>query len=233
MLNRDIPSSNFELREFISSKPVLTESQDRLCQLLFEKNQLLSNMYKGSLLILSQLDNPDHLALAAHGMRELMEKFPIIADVPVESANNNMLRDIVNKIIWEFKKMVSRSDCYRNGEWEGTIDGHLNRFLSVLNNDLTQNDTLTSPRRDQGRKMIRSLTDTKYPTAEAIEQHILTRWKELRGYFTGVAHHSTQTTYEEMIEKLQRLNQLIFELLRPKIAESLNELDRLIQEAEA
>lgn len=46
-----------------------------------DENPRMAKMYFGAVLVLRQIGNPDRLALAAHGLRELMEKMPRFLDV--------------------------------------------------------------------------------------------------------------------------------------------------------
>ena len=50
----------------------LSGQQRALYEALSGKDERLAGMYLGSLLVLRQIENPDLLALAAHGLRELM-----------------------------------------------------------------------------------------------------------------------------------------------------------------
>ena len=60
----------------------LSAQQRALYEALAEQDKRLAGIYLGSLLVLSQLENPDSLALAAHSLRELMEKLPKYRDLP-------------------------------------------------------------------------------------------------------------------------------------------------------
>jgi len=52
----------------------LSGSQRTLYEALASKDPRLARMYLGALSVLDRQGNPDRLALASHGLRELMEK---------------------------------------------------------------------------------------------------------------------------------------------------------------
>ena len=62
--------------------PILAGQQQALLTALIEKDPHLGVMYLGGLHVLRQEGNPDREALAAHAIRELMEKLPQFVDVP-------------------------------------------------------------------------------------------------------------------------------------------------------
>jgi hypothetical protein len=61
---------------------VLSGQQQTLLIALNEKDPKAAKMYLGALHVFQQRANPDRLALAAHGLRELMEKLPKYVDIP-------------------------------------------------------------------------------------------------------------------------------------------------------
>ena len=69
------------------TNPVLSPDQGllgpqrALYDALTKKYSLLAQMYVGAIMILRQPDNPERLPLAAHSLRELMEKIPVAVDV--------------------------------------------------------------------------------------------------------------------------------------------------------
>ena len=58
----------------MTSSGVLADQQVRLLRALQSKDDSLAAMYLGALRVLSDCDNQDRFSLAAHGIRELMEK---------------------------------------------------------------------------------------------------------------------------------------------------------------
>lgn len=101
---------------------------------LGELDEALARMYLGALLALRQTENPDRLALAAHDMRELMEK--------LARHNNNTEGDgqLVTTTMMQQARMLDadwrtsaqRSKCHQGGRWEGEIDDPLRKGLGAV-----------------------------------------------------------------------------------------------------
>ena len=106
----------------------LSGQQRALYKALSEKEQSLADMYLGSLMTLQQTGNPDLLALAAHGLRELMEKLPRYLDAPVDT-NSPSLKGKVQELAQSWSNTLGRSQCYSDPNWSGNIDRPLLIFL--------------------------------------------------------------------------------------------------------
>ena len=70
----------------------------------------------------------DRMALAAHGLRELMEKLPRFHDLPKETKPTAMTA-MVRVLTASWGNAVGKSNCHSNGIWSGEIDRALERFL--------------------------------------------------------------------------------------------------------
>src|SRR5713101_6001030 len=57
---------------------------------LAERDPKLGQIYEGALRALADSSNPDSLSLAAHGFRELMEKFARLIAVPLRAHGENL-----------------------------------------------------------------------------------------------------------------------------------------------
>jgi len=86
----------------------LTNQQNALHDALTRNDVDLGNMYLGTLFVLAQTENPDRLALAAHGIRELMDKIPYYFDIQI-TAQKESLKPKVNEIETEWNKTIENS----------------------------------------------------------------------------------------------------------------------------
>jgi hypothetical protein len=59
-----------------------------LLEALRERDGRLATIYDAVIRIMTPDDLPDQLSLAAHGMRELMERLPIAFDVPIQEKHH-------------------------------------------------------------------------------------------------------------------------------------------------
>ena len=106
----------------------LSGQQFALYTALSKKDGGLAAMYYGALSVSKQIENPDRMALAAHGLRELMEKLPRFHDLPKETKPTAMTA-MVRVLTASWGNAVGKSNCHSNGIWSGEIDRALERFL--------------------------------------------------------------------------------------------------------
>ncbi len=71
---------------------------ERDTQLANEQGKKLADMYLGALRVLADEHNPDRLPLAAHGIRELLEKLPRYLKVPTQAAAPKKLPSLKEKV---------------------------------------------------------------------------------------------------------------------------------------
>ena len=108
--------------------------QQRSLLLAFERlDPKLARMYLGALRVLADEANPDAMPLAAHTLREIMEKLPESLDVPLKASAGALSNLRVAGLLPIWQKAVNRSSCHSNGEWQGQLDGPLERLLKRLN----------------------------------------------------------------------------------------------------
>ena len=108
----------------------LSGQQQALYAALIEKERRLAFMYYGALVVFGHNDNPDRLALAAHGLRELMEKLPRYLDLPTEQQPKTIEKMWTLHKKWD--RTVKKSKCHDNGKWNGQIDRVLEGALTEI-----------------------------------------------------------------------------------------------------
>ncbi len=79
---------------------VLNGRQRAVEAALARKSAELVTFYVGALSAVAYEANPDRLAQAAHGMRELMEKFPKYVDVAIPVLGQNWILWLDGKLRW-------------------------------------------------------------------------------------------------------------------------------------
>jgi hypothetical protein len=135
--------------------PTKLGQQQALYTALIEKEPRLAPMYLGSLAVIRQHDNPDRLAFAAHGLRELMEKLPRYFNVPAQTQPD--IQEKLRMLVQTWDHVVSRSKCHDNGKWNGPIDDLLRGFLNKIASffELRKQHILT--RKQSAAKLLRAL----------------------------------------------------------------------------
>src|SRR5262249_46050749 len=210
----------------------LSGQQRALYGALSEKDERLAGMYLGSLLVLRQIENPDLLALAAHGLRELMEKLPRYRDLPV-TAKPPSLKEKVRNLLQSWSNTAKHSQCLLDPAWSGTIDGPLLKFLKRAQEFFSWFESEHPTRKQQTAKVLRSLDPMDRPLPAPIEQLRIEEWDKCHNYFEGVSHHTIPSSPEDFVLWLAVLDHFLLDRLRPRTFEDHTEIDRIISEGEA
>ncbi len=203
--------------------PFLESRQKALYEKLIEKSDLLAKIYLGALHVLQQVDNPDRLALAAHNLRELMEKFPLFVDISIKPTGS--LGDKVQALYQEWVK---------NGQAEETQEGICKnpRKISELNKKINAfflwyKDN-SSTRAQQIKKTLREIDPSKRAVPEPLEDLIAKFWGEMKNYFQKIAHHGKETDDNTFMEYLYQLEKFLLDKLKPPTFEDIDQIDEII-----
>ncbi len=213
----------------------LTDRQLTLFQSITKMNvdiaKDIANWYIGSFFILADEDNPDRIALSAHGIREMMEKFPRLVDVPTKRSNEpifNEVRILANN--WE--KTKRNTDCIVNDIWEGELDGSLIDMLSSLGEFFLWLEREVPTRQVEYTRMLNGFSDSVLYLPQNIKDKTISQWTELFNFFTNTSHHSLVPNLMEFQDNISRLEMLMNELLNPRTLEDFDDIDKLIEEVE-
>jgi len=210
----------------------LSPPQRRLFEDLVLKGDQLAGMYFGALSVLRQRENPDFLALAAHGIRELMEKLPGHFDLPLRSKAYSLGNE-VNQLDGQWLKTLANTACRGVGGWGGQIDRSIGTFLGTLEGFFERYRQSRPTRRQERVGLFRRLDPRGLPLPDVIEDSWVKQWDDLNGFFQGVAHHTRATSVDEFSARLAHLEQFLVDRLRPRTFEDHTALDQLIREGEA
>ena len=209
----------------------LSGRQLELFNILTEKDEQLADMYKGAIVVLSQGSNPDRIALAAHDIRELLEKFPRLANVPMV-AHKESLTPKVRELEDIWRNESSRTECFDNPGWSGTIDGPLVKILKKLEEFFQWFEEHQPRRKVEITETFRGLDNYSYELPQTIEDSNVRRWREFQDFFVSVAHHGKLPEDQEFMERLNKLEDILLDLLHPEPVEDLEAIDNIIREGE-
>ena len=179
-----------------------------------------------------QVNNPDRLAQAAHGLRELMEKLAKYVDVPVVNKPPSLKERV--RVLAERRDVAIRNSSNRDGsKWCGEIDRHLQKFLSESDEFFDQFGTDYVTRRVQAAEILRGLDPAAVALPEQLEELNIANWHQCNGYFQGVSHHTRAAAADEFGRHLSELETLLLDRLAPQTSEDFAIIDDLIREGEA
>ena len=210
----------------------LSPRQRDVFDALSESSTGLANMYFGAIAVLLQIQNPDRIALAAHGLRELMEKAPQYLDLAVSRSTGASLGAKVNEIKVTWIAVVKKSTCRASG-WSGEIDTHLRKFLRRAEAFFEFHDQKFPKLVERAREIVRHFDPLKGKLPEPLSNLRATAWQEMAEYFIKVAHHRIAQSDAEFLPWVQALELFLLDGLRPRTAGDQAALKKIIQEAES
>lgn len=222
----DAPSSKDE----VEASQELSGRQRSLYEALADKSDDLAAMYQGALQVLQSPSTVDRFAMAAHNLREVMEKLPRYIDVPKKESFN--LKEAVFELEHQLEDVQEKSDSYDGEEWDGEIENSLSGFLESVELMFARNREHNPKKRERYEEMLGRLDPSATSVSERKRERLFDEWKELRGFFLGVCHHGRETDIDEFTEYLERLERHMLARLRPQTFKTQDTLDKIINEAE-
>jgi hypothetical protein len=189
-------------------------------------------MYFAALMTLENTGNPDRFALAAHGLRELMEKLPKYVDVPIVNKGPALNERV--RVLAERRALAIRQSVNRDGPtWRGEIDDHLRDFLCDSDGFFEQFAAEDVTRRGRAATILRGLDPSAAPLPEKLEEFNIAKWQKCNDYFVRVSHHSRVADENEFGAYVSELETLLIDRLAPRTSDDFAAIDQLIKEGEA
>lgn len=202
----------------------LSAQQRAVLAVLTAKNERLGAMYLGAQSVLRQRDNPDRISLAAHGMREVMEKLYVYIDVPVPAKPPSM-KAKVQALRQEWVRVAGEA------EQAAEITGHLRRFLVKTREFFDWFDRDHPTRLQRVVAILRRLDPSGQSLPAFIEDQRAREWKARHEFFDRVAHHG-DCSNEEFEASADAVERLLLDYLRPRTFDEFATMDAIIEEGE-
>lgn len=206
--------------------------QRMLHEALIARSSDLGDIFFGALLTLGQKENPDRLAQAAHGMRELMEKLPNYLDLPIPKKLPS-LKEKVRHLARRRDKALNNSSSRDGSAWRGEIDNHLQKFLIEADEFFEWFEEEHPTRKRRTVKMLRGLDPSALPLPEPLEESNIEQWNKCNDHFQGVSHHTISGAENDFRLHLSVLENFLLDRLAPQTSEDFTLIDELIREGEA
>ena len=186
----------------------------------------------GALRTLADEGNPDRLALAAHGLRELMEKMPPV--IGVEGAiRGRGLADKVRELRDGYVAACRDSESYEDGEWRGeALDQPTRTYLQSSETLFVSMDQEHITRLETAKELVRKLDPYPSGASTDLEATRAREWKKSSEFYESVSHHKKTPAYEEFSSRLEATEVWLRDYLVPRSFEVQDEIDAIIQEAE-
>lgn len=207
--------------------PTLSGRQKAFADRLGEESPLLRQAYLGALDVLQRAENPDRFALAAHGIRELMEKIPEYLEVDMP-AHHEDLRGKVTELDAKWSKASAESKCLQNGSWEGAIDKPLKFVLKEIGAFFDWFKSHMPRRKQEVGNVLKELDGTRQPLPEPLQDLNISYWEKIQRFFISVSHHRKKTDDDEFGMWLGSLETFLLERLSPRTFADIDEIDALL-----
>lgn len=216
-------NNDFDLTEPGTDRMILNEQQLKVHELLeglsLQKDQF-GHWYLAALESLRERSR-DYLSQAAHSIREITDKLPTRAGVPMFRTPVPKTREVLTKLL------KIKSDSYGEG-WEGAP---ITKKLAVT---LSGFEELQSILDETPRTLrMRSALELRDPYSHGISPvHRRERDKEFRNlgdFFQNVAHHNSTPTHETFLENLESFENLLISYLSPVTGAQQKEILEVIE----
>ena len=202
----------------------LTAAQQRFHDALVDRQSRLGEWYRAAVAVLNDQELPDRLSLAAHALREVMEK------LPGDGVALDRGADLPTKVraLQEPWANAQQENLQHGGIWDGAITDLLWEFLTASRTFFDGQAQLVNQRRDYARRFMETLDGTAGLPPDVQEQNA-GAWMRFHRYFDSVAHHKT-VTEQEFLARMAGFEVFIAARLRPRPTEDFDSIDLLIQE---
>ena len=197
-----------------------SEQQELLRRVLAERDIQAETIYVGALMVLSDDTNPDRLAMAAHGIRELIEKLPKYFNLPM--AEREKMGDKLAPVRAAWSKALPELD--KEKPLPGALWDKLEAFFAWCETEL-------STFRQKTTEMLRRLDPAGGALPQPIEDEQVRQWVQCKNFFVESAHHHG-CTVEDFLRWLDTFERAVLDRVRPRTFERADELDALIAEVE-
>jgi hypothetical protein len=207
------------------ARPEVVELSGRARQLweaLSDIDEQLGHIYIGALDVLQHGANPDRVALAAHGIRELIEKLPRFLDVPATENRGPGLREQARTLAAAWAKLgpsVIDEDGVLTSSGEKML-GKLADFCEGVGADPTRKQAATAA--------VSRLDLNPLKLPPPIQDLHVSEWSTIEGFFIGVAHHTKATDDDEIKQYFAALERFLLDRLRPRTFEDFAAIDELL-----
>ena len=208
------------------SKHSLTNQERHLHTSLSEKNLGLAQMYIGAVIALNDDNNPDRFSLAAHGLRELMEKIPEYLNLKIAESN---LKSKVIELGDEWLKFKNHGKA-KNGATKN--EKLLTAFLGKIDEFFRWVEAARPKRRTQIAKVLKTFEPDGHHLPTRLEELRIDEWGEIWNCFINVAHHRVSISYDDFNVWKNALERFLLDRLCPRTFADQQDILAIIQEGD-
>jgi hypothetical protein len=208
-----------------------TSEQEGLVACLERRSSKLAAIYRGGLVVLFDEQNPCRFELAAHSMRELIEKSPLLIKGEVFATGDGM-KTRLDQVRRAYHALTRGRVFDERSSLVGSEDP-----VQAVIVELARYFEWEADNRPQARKrtaeMLAALSGPGQALPVDVSDNEVARWMEADGYFKMVAHNRQDTVNrDEFSRHMTFIENVLLRRLQPPAVPDLDALDALIKEAE-
>lgn len=201
--------------------PVPLGGQQKIMfEALGQRDSVSAAIYVGAIQVWGDATNPDRLALAAHGIRELMDRLSKYLDVPYR--DQPRMGDKVAALYDAWQR--ARPQIGAGLPMPDGILKKLEGFFEWYESDRPNRRALAG-------SMLRKMDPAARPMPFPIEDLRVNEWMTCHDFFANSAHH-TQNSAGDFEGWLDVLERFLLDRMRPRTFDNADALDDLIREGE-
>src|ERR1035437_1072355 len=207
-----------------------TTEQTELVASLTRKKQQLAGIYEAGLHVFYQKENAGRLPLAAHSMRERIEKWPTLTGREPRVQGDSMKSRIhpvrqAHDALKE-KGFTDTSPLEAMGKAVRQVLTRLSTFFDWMDDNRPRLEKETA-------EMLSDLSGPGIPVPMDISDATVAGWMAADGYFKRVAHHGEEHVNEdEFVGHMTFVEKVLLQRLQPRAIADLDAIDALVAEAE-
>lgn len=205
---------------------LLAGYRQALFEALRRRDPRVADFYRGALVVIVDRGNPEAVFQAAHSIREMLEKAPLL--VGAASAPSQRLYDKLAPFRAKFKKV--RPSLNEDGSWQPGSETKIAKLLRDLRDLCDWMDANLQQRKVQLRTLLRALVGPGILLPSDVEEAELNELMDLKDYFTNLAHHAFSATEEEFYSSLTQAETILLRKLNPEPSADFGAIDALLQE---
>jgi hypothetical protein len=210
--------------------PTTTE-QEALVASLERRSTKLARIYRGGLVVLFDEQNPCRFELAAHSIRELMEKCPLLINGEVLSTGDGMKNRIAP--VRQAYLLVTREQGFNETSPVKASEGAVRAVFVELGKFFKWEVANRPQAEKRTAEILTALSGPGQALPVDISDNEVARWMEADEYFKMVAHNRQETVNrDEFLRHLAFIEQVLLRRLQPRAVAELDALDALIREGE-
>ncbi len=206
--------------------------QEALVACLARKNAKLAKIYSGGLAVFFDEGNPLRFELAAHAMRELIEKSPLLINEEVVATGDGM-KNRLDQVRRAYQMLTQGHGFNEKSPVPGSEDQVRAVILELSRYFEWEADNRPQARQRTAR-MLGALSGPGQALPVDVSDNEVARWMEADGYFKMVAHNRRDSVdRDEFVARMMFIERVLLRRLQPPAVPELDELDALIEEGES